>query len=263
MNYDDRLEIIKRRDYKVVKANEIIQKAKFDLTTQELKVLAYCLSMVKPNDDLSQWYIFSIVDYCKVLGINNDSGRNYEAIKRCLKGLRDKSFWLTNPDGSETTVGWLSKATINKGSGKIKIKFDEDLHQYIIGLYENFTQYSLICTLPMQSQYSIRIYELLRSYAFRKSIEFDIDDLKRKLIAEHYVNFKDFRRKVIEVAIKEINTFTDIEVSYEPITKGRKVIAIDFSIRIKSSFEQGLAYKEASNQLDGQLSFDDYLRDKN
>ena len=261
MNYDEQIEIAQKREYKVVKSNTIIQKARYDLNLQELKIMSYCFSMIKPNDTIEQEYVFSIQEYCKVCGIDFKSGWNYKEFKATLKGLRDKSFWITNPDGSETTVGWLGKVTINRGSGKIKIKFDEDMQQYIMGLFENFTQYELLSTLPMRSQYSIRIYELLKSYAWTKKHTFDIDELKKQLVAEHYINFKDFRKKVIEIAVREINEYTDLNISYEPIKKGVKVIQITFYIKQKDIWGICSSNGRAKNQLDGQITIGEYLNE--
>lgn len=260
MNYDNKIEISKQRDYKVVKANEIVQKARYDLNITELKAFAYILSKIKPNDTEGMEYTFTIKDYCQVLGIDYKNGGNYNYIKTTLKNLRDKSFWLLDEKGQEVTVGWLSKVKINKGSGKIIVKLDEDIQKYVLGLFDNYTQYSLLSTLPMKSSYSFRIYELLKSYAFTKSHEFDIDDLKSKLGATHYENFKDFRKKVIEVAVKEINEYTDIEVSWEPVNKGRKVIAVKFYIKQKDTWGQYVASSRAVNQIEGQMSLEDYYK---
>ena len=258
MNYDTRIAITTERDYKVVKANEIVQKARYDLNITELKALAYILSKIKPTDTELQEYTFSIKDYCQVCGIDYKNGGNYEYIKSTLKGMRDKSFWVQDETGAETTVGWLGKVRINKGSGKIKIKLDEDMHKYVIGLFDNYTQYELLSTLPMKSAYSFRIYELLKSYAFTKHHTFDIDELKRLLAAENYTNFKDFRKKVIEIAVKEINLYTDIEVSWEPIKIGRKVIQVKFDIKQRDTWGRYAASKRASDQIEGQISLLDY-----
>lgn len=254
MDYDERIMISTRRSYKIVKANEIIQKARYELNLAELKTLAYIFSMIKPNDSINQIYTFSINDYCKVCGIDSTGGRCYADIKQSLKNLRDKSFFLMKEDGTETTVGWLDKVWINKGSGKIKVRFDETLEQYIIGLLENYTQYELLSTLPMRSQYSFRMYELLKSYAFTKRHTFDTDELKRLLAAEKYVNFKDFRKKVIEIAVKEINLYTDIEVNWEPVFKGRRVIQVNFDIEQRDAWGRLASSNRAAKELDGQMS---------
>ena len=258
MNYDNKIEISKQREYQVVKANEIIQKARYDLNITELKTFAYIVSKIKPTDKLDQEYTISIKDFCQVCGMDYKNGGNYQFIKKTLKALRDKSFWLMDENGVESTVGWLQKARINRGSGKIVVKFDEDIQKYVIGLFNNFTQYSLLSTLPMKSSYSFRMFELLKSYAFAKQHTFDVEELKRLLGAEHYQNFKDFRKKVIEVAVKEINQYTDIEVSWEPITKGKKVIEVKFHIRNRDTMERVETMFNAVDQIEGQISMFDY-----
>lgn len=260
--YNADLEIIEQRDYKVVKANEIIQRARIDLGIQELKTFAFILSKVKPTDQHGQWYTFSVQEYCKVCGIDSNNGKNYLDVKKALKTLRDKSFWLTDENGKETTVGWLDKAQINKGSGKVKVRFDEDLEKYIIGWFEQYTQYSLCQVLPMQSQYSFLLFEQLKSYANLKEYTFDIDDLKSKIGGIIYTNFKDFRKRVLDIATREINLYTDLEISWQPITKGRKVIQIKFFISERDK-NWGNFRTVKIKQMDGQMNLMDYKTSDN
>lgn len=259
MDYDKQLQIATEREYKVVKANEIIQQAKFDLTLLEQKTFCYAVSKIKPTDTKETEYTFTINEYCDVCGINRNSGKTIEEVKEALQKLRNKSFYLLDEDGSYVLIGWLSKVRILPKSGKIKIKFDEDMQKYLMGLYNNYTQYSLLCVLPMRSAYSIRLYELLKSYdgLRRKEIQFDIDELKIKLNAP-YINFKDFRRFSLEPATREINQYTDIEISWESIKEGRKVVAIKFMIRRRTPMEKVIVQHAAADALDGQYSLSEY-----
>lgn len=249
---DDKIEIAIERDYKVVKANEIIQKAKYDLGLLEQKTFCYAVSKVKPTDEAGTEYTFGINEYCDVCGIDRNSGKTIENIKAALQKLRDKSFYLMDENGDYVLIGWLSKVRVSPKSGKIKIKFDEDMQKYLTGLYTNYTQYSLLCVLPMRSTYSIRLYELLKSYSGLHAKEFDIDDLKEQLCAP-YERFPDFRRKVLDVATREINQYTDIEITWEPISKGRKVVKVHFDIKKRDSLAIWKAGRNALDQLDGQL----------
>ena len=261
MNKDERMEIIEARDYKVVKGNEIIQKARYDLGLAEIKAFSFIVSKIKPTDKIFCEYSFTINEYCKVLGIETNNGKNIQNIKKSLIQLVDKSFFLTLEDGTETSISWLNKVWIDKGSGKIRVRLDEDLQQYITGLYNNYTQYELLCTLPMRSTYSIRIYELLKSYAYAKKHTFRVDDLKKLLVCEHYERFPDFRRKVIEKAVTEINKYTDIEVDWIPIKKGKKVIEIEFQIKTRGAIEKLIAAQQATEELDGQISLYDFMKE--
>ena len=123
VNQDEKTEIYTKREYYVVKANELVQKSRFELSLTEQKTIAFICSMIKPistseqSNELYQLeYDFNIRDYCKVCGIDYDNGNNYAEVKATLKSLRDRSMWLTLENGSETLVGWLAKVTTNKNA---------------------------------------------------------------------------------------------------------------------------------------------------
>lgn len=240
MTPEESFNIEKKKGYIVVKGNELIQKNRFELSLTEQKTVAYICSMIQPmqksESGFQLEYDFNIREYCKICDIAYDSGKNYTFVKDTLKKLRDKSMWLTLPDGSETTVGWLAKATTNKKSGIAHIKLDEDMVPYLFDLKQKFTQYQLYNVLGMKSAFSVRIYELMKSYSFRHTIIFELNELKELLMVEHvksYVNYKDFRVKVLEKAQTEINELTDINIEFEPIKTGRKVTSIKFIIEEK------------------------------
>lgn len=250
-----------KREYLVVKSNQLVQKNRYELSLQEQKVIAFICSMIKPVEPSPETYgkpfqleyEFDVREYCQVCGLDYNSGQNYINIKTTLKGLRDKSMWLTMPDGSESLCGWLSKVNINKRSGKALIKLDEDLVPYLFDLKQKFTQYKLIQILGMRSAFSVRIYELMKSYANIRRAEFDIDKLKKLLMVQDvksYTNFKDFRIKVLETALREINEYTDLNVSYQTIKKGRKVIRVVFDIAEKQDPE----LSQALNRTDWAIS---------
>lgn len=246
---DEQIRILTKKEYLVVKGNELIQKSRFELSLQEQKTIAYICSMIKPIDTLDRInrvpfqleYEFSIRDYCKVCGIDYNNGKNYTDIKNTLKQLRDRSMWISLENGDETVVGWLDRVTTNKRSGIAKVRIDDRLAPYLFELQEKFTKYELYNILAMKSAFSIRIYELMKSYAFQGTKIFYIDELKHLLMVnkiKSYERFPDFRRYVLEKAQEEINRLTDLTISYETITKGRKVVKIKFLIKQKGVAER-------------------------
>ena len=250
-----------QRDYKVVKANAIIQRARYDLNIQELKVLAFLFSMIKPTDQIGTSYTFRMFDFCKVTGILYRSGNYYAQIKKALKGLADKSFWVTDLDGAEHLTRWIDEATVDRGKSKITIRFHKTIEQYVHNLFENFTEYALLSTLPMKSAYSFRLYEILKSYAYLHEKRLFLEDLKKQLMAERYENFKDFRKKVLEVAIQEINAYTDLAVQYDIVKEGRKVVALDFVMVQREFFDYAIARDKINKALDegAQMTIFDFI----
>ena len=237
MTPEESFELTKKKGYSVVKGNDLIQRNRFELSLMEQKTVAYICSMIKPIDSgFQSEYEFKIRDYCKICDIDYDNGANYAYVKETLKKLRDRSMWMTLEDGSETVVGWLDRVTTNKKSGLAHIRIDDRLIPYLFDLKQQFTQYQLYNILGMKSAFSVRIYELMKSYSFRHTIIFELNELKELLMVEHvksYVNYKDFRVKVLEKAQTEINELTDINIEFEPIKTGRKVTSIKFIIEEK------------------------------
>lgn len=253
-------EIMHKRDYQVIKSNSLIQKTRYSLSTQEQKIVLYLISKLKPNDDELMLYEFDTKEFCQVCGLSDQSGKHYTSLKQTIKNLSDKSFWITLEDGTETLLRWIEKPYIQPKNGVIQIKFDQDMKPYFLELKEHFTQYHLYYILAMRSQYSIRLYELLKSYEFRQSIRFGLDNLKNKINAETYHRYPDFKRKVLDIAIREINEYSDIYIQYELKKTGRKVTEVLFRINPKRNLEDRvetwtrIEKKLSPKQLQGQLS---------
>jgi plasmid replication initiation protein len=265
-------EIRKNRMEIVRKSNDLIQRFRAEMNTPQFKITLYLISKAYTYENTLD-YTFDIQDFCKCCGLDFDNGNNYIRLKRELKKLADKSQWVEvfgDPD-VEVLVRLVSKYWIYKRSGKIKIRLDEDIKPYILQLRENwennstpYTQFALLYTLPMRSLYSIRLYELLKSWehsspAYDDGHWWSISDLQQ-LLNSNYDRYQDFRRKVIEIALREINEYSDITVSYEPIKEGRSYKYIQFYIKSKSE-KQLIEIKQHNHDtLDGlQMSFDDFL----
>lgn len=257
---DEKIDVYKGREYIVAKSNFLVQKSRYELSVSEQRAICYICSLIKPQTVSNEGkkspfkleYEFDILRYAKICGISADNGRIYEETKSLLKGLITKVIWITLPDGSETTVNWVNKVWTNKRSGKARIRIDEDMAPYLFDLQEKFVAYGLQNILAMKSQYSIRLFELFKSYAFQKSKTFDIDELRKLLMVQNiksYTNFKDFRKYVLEIAINEINALTDIKVSYETLRYGRKVVKLKFKIKVKTPVERMLASSTVNGKL--------------
>lgn len=224
----------------VVKANTLIQRSRFSLTAQQQKIVLFIISQIEPYDEEFKLYEFKITEFCRVCGIE-PKGDIYSLLKHQIKAISDKSLWIELEGGNETLVRWIEKPYIDKKSGTVKIKLDEDMKPYLLQLKERFTEYDLIYTLNFKSKYSIRLYEYLKSIHYKKSKPYsqsmDIDKFQ-KMLDSNYEDFKDFHTRVLKPAQKEINTYSDIHFEYELIKEGRKVIAITISIETKEVIER-------------------------
>ena len=225
----------------VIKANELIQKSRFNLSLQQQKIVLYLISQITPYDEDFKLYEFSISEFCRVCGIDETSGKNYQDLKAAIKEIADKSLWITLED-EETLLRWIEKPYLNKKSGIIKIRLDEDMKPFLLQLKENFTQYELLWTLHFKSKYTIRLYELIKSIHFHEletyQRVFRLDELRRMLGAENYKTYQTFKTRVLNPAVDEVNSYSDKNITYEPIKQGRAVEKIRFTISTKDAIER-------------------------
>lgn len=246
------------RDYMVVKHNKIIQKSRHNLSVQEQKIILYLISKIKPEDTEFDLYEFKISEFCKICGIEYN-GKNYNDLKESILNLSNKGFWAFIDNNTETIMRWVEKAYITKGKGTISIRLDNDLRPYLLQIKAHFTQFSMYNTLAMKNKYTIRFYELLKSYQNLSHWEFDYEELSILLSAEKYTRFSDFRRRVLKPSIDEINRYSDIYVTYEVVKMGVKNYKIAFLIKLKDMDEKIKAYANVEKKLDprqmyGQMS---------
>jgi len=252
--HDMQLSLLEVRNQKVVKSNDLIQKSRFQLSIQENKIILYLISKIKPNDINFLTAKFNTNEFCKVCGIGK-SGKNYQDIENAIKNLADKSIWISLEDNKKTLLRWIDQATINENNGTIQVKLHDLLKPYLLQLHNNFTQFELLYTLAMKSQYSVRLYEILRSYEYKHEVEFSIEELKELVNAKCYDKYTDFKRFVIEMALKEINALSDINVSSEVFKNGRKYDRIRFTISLKRDLDDRFnTWKNIQQILDNKIA---------
>jgi hypothetical protein len=116
----------------------------------------------------------------------------------------------------------------------LAFKINPDLKPYLIELSNNFTSYIFENITQLNSQYSIRIYELLKQFEnnnggwWKKTIE-ELREILR-IEPKQYPKYANFKQKVILQAQKELEEKTDIKFTFEEHKTGRKVEMITFHI---------------------------------
>lgn len=236
------IEIIdSKRNYSIYKKNELIQKGRYSLTLNQQKTLLFLISKITDGTAVDKTFQIDIAEYCKVAGINSSLDAYYHEVKADLKAIADASIWVAQPDGKETLLRWLDIVRIDEGNSTIQISFTKSIAPYLFFFTQNgnYTSYPLLYILPMCCKYSIRLYELLKSYSNQNKLIIDVEQLKLRIDAKDeksadYERFVDFRRYVIDRAIDQINQYTDIKVEYKQIKEGKKTKALQFFITSKN-----------------------------
>ena len=124
-----------------------------------------------------------------------------------------------------------------KGDG-LRIQFNNKMRELILDIFESghpYTRINMKQIFYLSSAYAMRLLELMLQYqgmmkdkVIRRTI--DIDEIRFMLNIEDdkYVRANDFKRKVLDTAVDEINNYTQYNISYIPEKTGRKITAYTF-----------------------------------
>ena len=233
----ERQDIREARNELVVKHNDLLRKSRYTLSANEQKIIIYLVSKINADDKELKEIEINILDFCKVIGIEIN-GDAYNRVKETIKSLADKSWWLTFTEKKETLFRWINEAEIEKGNGIIKLQLSNHLKPYLLELKQNFTKYELINVLSLRSKYSIRLYELLKSYLWQGGWQVSVKEIRELLETEgKYKEFKDFRKRVLNPAIEEINGYTDLQIKMTTLKSGKTISHLHFKIDEKLGYQ--------------------------
>ena len=224
----------------VRKSNDLIQNAMYSLTLSQQQLMLHIFAMIKPSDTELPRYEMSIYEFLKLCGVDPHNGSMYKQVKKNIEDIANaKVQWIRLAGTQKITMfRWLSSATIDEGTGKIVLTLDQSLKPHLIQLKEFYTTMNITYTLPMKSQYSIKIYELCKSYQNLylekkkkgEPLVWSIETLKKQVDC-NASNWAHVRRTVLDKAKSEINGKTDILFDYAVYEKDRqRVIAISVTI---------------------------------
>ncbi|MDM7520162.1 replication initiation protein [Lactococcus lactis] len=218
--------------YYVVESNDLISKAKHDLTTNQLKIIDFLISKIKPDDKDFEELETSMYELTNVLEIKR-SGRTYNQIANTLDDLRKKEVTIYSQEReSIVRTGWVSSAEYFK-NGKVILSFDKKLAPYLLDLSKNYSQYLLIDTVKLKSKYAILLYKLMREADRDNGKSITIlqgtpEEFKDWLGAPKNYNYGRLKENVLKKAIEEINLkIDDMNLEILQGRYGRKVVQVE------------------------------------
>jgi len=213
------------RNALVVKSNALVPSlAKLEL--MELRFLAYCISKIEPHTD----------EFCTVTAKASDVAKTFNISPYNVYGLIKSIIIRLNSKPAEyqeelyqCVSVWFT--TFKYKDGEFIFKFNNDLINHLLQLKDNFTTYRIRDVYQFKSAITWHVYEVLRQYKNQKTVEFDLD--RFRILTDtigQYSRFNNFKARIIDGAIEDINKYSDIEVQYDLIKRGAKVIGLRFHI---------------------------------
>ncbi len=237
-----------KKDITIRKHSSLIQTNIKELTLIQRKLINYLIYVVQKNGykDLYETNIHDLKKMCNI------SITDTLYLKNQFRKLSEISieFNYLNKDKQETwqKMTFLASVEIFLGTGKIEFEFSKKLIERIIKP-KMYSALNIVLIAGLRSSYSVILYEFLRDYLSeipsKHSIPFlTINQLKELMgiNINEYKLFQNFKVRVLDVAIKEINEKADISCNYKLIKmsgKGQKITGVQFYARkqeIKKQF---------------------------
>jgi len=180
-----------------------------------------------------------ITALCDLIGYNSHEQR---AIKNALISLISTVVeWnLVDKARADSEGVWNASAIISDASldGTIcTYSYSQKMRQ-LLHRPEMYGRLNMQVQAKFKSSYGIALYEnCIRYQNIHETPWFDMPTFRKLMgVDEHkYAAFKDFRKRVIETAVKEVNQHSYMTIDYLLKKAGRKVVAIKFSISTVSA----------------------------
>ena len=242
----------------VVKSNTLIN-ASYSLTLAEQRLIG--LAIVKANNqhkevDTNTMLVVTAAEYVDMFKV--DRAAAYMALKDASERLFSRYFTYdiysreygkeydlkpprklsTSDDLIKVKSRWVQKIAYREKSGAVYFQFSTDLIPLITNLKEYFTSYYLSQTADFSSSYATRLFELLMQWKSTNSIPvMALHELRNSLGVEEnqYKLVADFKKRVLDIAVNQINETTDYKIEYEQHKEGRTITGFSFKFKLKHS----------------------------
>ena len=180
--------------------------------------------------------------YAKAFGTTRQA--SYMALKEACENLFNREYGYTEilDKGARVVRSrWVSEIAYNEQQATVDLIFAPSIVPYITNLEQQFTSYDLEQVAELNSKYAVRLYEIMIAWKNNgKTNQISIKDLRDRLglLDGEYTAIHNFKARVLDASINEINTKTTITLSYEQHKQGRKIIGFTFTIKQKSTAQQ-------------------------
>ena len=225
----------------VVKDNALINASyNLELTEQRLIMLAIINARESGQGITADSKLeIHASDYAKLFNVSIDA--SYKALREAVNNLFNRQFSYAAEYKRTGKTGivrsrWVSRIFYVDDLALLEITFAPDVVPLVTRLEEHFTSYQAKQVAHLTSKYATRLYELLIAWReVGKVPQIEIGEFRNRLglLDDEYTAMHNFKKRVLEPSIQQINEHTDINVTYEQHKKGRLISGFSFRLKQK------------------------------
>lgn len=215
-------------------SNKLIE-ASYRMSVPAKRVMLMLLGQIHPGQqDISGKIRIEAADYAEKTGVSFD--KSYTDIKNGCRELMRTIITTKKPQKRTTeecvVVHWMK---YHENEGWLEATFTPWIAPFIHHLAKiGYSTIAIDEALKFKRFYTIRLYELLMQWESTGLRIITLLDLRRafQIQPESYPLYKDFRVKVLDPSLKEIEKKTSWRVKYTPQKTGQKVTSLKFNFEL-------------------------------
>lgn len=255
----------------VVQSNDLVQ-ATYTMTSTEKELLLTCISRIDSRPDAPSItkqtkFTVTLQEIIDIFYKETNKKNAYRDMQIACNNLFEREVIIELDDATTLRTRFISGIKLSKAEENVTLTFAEDILPYLTQLKANFTKYKLLEISELSSIHAIRLYELVVCWIgqFQYSKTFELDEFRYVMgMKGKYKQFSEFRKNVIDIAVKQINENTNYKVSVEyqkkAVGKGFKGLTLKFHKKTldKIAGKNGLTEKKIKAIVDNVQFMNDY-----
>ena len=219
----------------VVKSNSLAT-ASYNLTVIEFRILQMVfaeISKEKSSDHFHAAHEFRVYakEYASLFNVSDNTA--YESLQYAANRLFNRYFSFYILARKENVkLRWIQKVIYSDANGYIGLQLTSDVLAMVGRTPSYFTRYKIKQITNLTSIYALKLYEIISSYSgmIKCTPIIEINELRGMLgVEEHeYLRMDNFKARVLDVAIKQINDHSNFQIEYKQHKKGRAIYGFSF-----------------------------------
>lgn len=229
--------LLSRQEYMIYQGNDLA-KAFGGLSAFEQRVLDYCFSFVKREDEAREIYEVTALEIIKHFGLNA-SGQNYQRIANTFKRLNENTALYLPLQRNDGTRGIRLTQLFSMidfyVDGAVRFRFSEDAAPLVFGLTTNFYSFHLWELSRIKGKYTLillKLWEAKRNgNEVRTTIEAPVSEWQEWFLGkDKQVPNGRFYTSILKRAMTELEEKLNAECTLTSLKKGRKIVAYRMEI---------------------------------
>jgi plasmid replication initiation protein len=221
-----------------IRQHNALTNARYEYTELQLDLFFFLVSKLR-KDQKSDTYELNIKE------LSTLTGKKYDLayLRKATEDMGSRMFEVETPE-RHVQLWMFRSVEYLKGLGIIEVSLSDKIIPYLFELQSNFTSYGLASALRLTSKYAKRIYPICSQWKdLGETKKHDIQDFKRMLGLlddkglDKMPRTSDFRKSVLDIAVKQINEHTELHISYELEKRGKTFKNITFKVKTQALAE--------------------------